>query len=138
MARTIMTRLTHGGDLVPELERLAAQHGLTRGTVQVIGALKGAMLGFYQQEEKRYQIQAVSCPVEILSGLGNISLRDGRAMVHLHLVISGEDGHCLGGHAMRDCIIYAAEAVLTEVEGPPLVRTLDETTGLSLWDMDTV
>lgn len=136
MDRAILTRLDHGKDLVQELERLAERHGLTRGTVQVIGALKGAMLGFYDAEKRRFVTNAVPCPVELVSGLGNISLNEGRAQVHLHLIVSTREGRCLGGHAMPGCVVYAAEAAFQEFPGPPLERALDEETGMSLWPRD--
>lgn len=136
MDHDIMTRLDHGKDLVLELERLAERHGLTRGTVQVIGALKGAMLGFFDAEKGQFVTNAVPCPVELVSGLGNISLSGGRPKVHLHLMVATREGRCLGGHAMPGCVVYAVEAVLREIPGPPLERSLDPETGMSLWPRD--
>ncbi len=136
MDRAILTRLEHGRDLVQELERLAESHGLTRGTVQVIGALKGAMLGFFDAEKGQFVTNAVPCPVEMVSGLGNVSLNKGRPKVHLHLIVATREGRCLGGHAMPGCVVFAAEAAFQVFPGPPLERSLDEETGMSLWPRD--
>lgn len=132
-AISLMARLPLGGDLVEELTRLVLANNLTRGGIMVIGSLRRAALGYYRQKEKQYVTLSVDKPVEIASGMGNISMKDGKPFVHLHLVLSGEDGACVGGHAMAGCEIFAAEAVMRGLEGNPLVRERDEGTGLFLW-----
>jgi predicted DNA-binding protein with PD1-like motif len=73
--------------------------------------------------------------VEILSGQGNVSLKDGKPFVHLHLVLGRSDGSCLGGHAAAGCKIFACEAAILALDGPALVREPDEATGLALWPL---
>ncbi len=133
MSDTVMFRLAKGGDLLEEIGRVVEGLGIRRGLVQVIGALERASLGYYHQDSREYEDHEVNEPVELLSGMGNISLKDGEPMVHLHLVLSGKDGACLGGHAMPGCVIFAGECAVRPVEGPDLVREYDEATGLFLW-----
>jgi uncharacterized protein len=128
-----MARLPKGIDLLAALETLCAETGLTRGLVQVIGALEHSVVGYYRQGERRYVDMEIKENVEILSGLGNVSLKDGKPFVHLHLVLGREDGSCVGGHAMPGCLIFAAEAALFALDGPPLEREYDPETGLALW-----
>lgn len=135
MPKTVMARLPHGQDLVSALEQLAQAHGVRKGTIQVIGALKGAMLGFFDQESRRFVTHPVPCPVEIASGQGNVSVMDGRPMVHLHLVVAGENAACLGGHALPGCVVHAVEAFIQECAGEDLERGPDPETGLSLWPL---
>jgi predicted DNA-binding protein with PD1-like motif len=130
---SIMARLPTGGDLVEELTKLVTARNLTRGGIMVVGALRKARLGYYRQEKQEYVALAVDRPVEIAAGMGNISVKDGKPFVHLHLVLSGEDGSCLGGHAMPGCEVFAAEAVMRGLDGDPLVREHDAATGLFLW-----
>ncbi|MCA1945524.1 MAG: DNA-binding protein [Desulfovibrio sp.] len=129
----LLKRLPKGADLLDALTAVCKEHHVTRGSVQVIGALEKAMLGFYLQHEQRYISHAVDEHVEILMGAGNVSLKDGEPFIHLHLTLSRHDGSCLGGHAMAGCPIFAAEACILRLEGKPLVRGLDEATGLYLW-----
>ncbi len=91
------------------------------------------MVAYYRQDERRYVDMEIKKNVEILSGLGNISLKDGKPFVHLHLVLGQEDGSCVGGHAMPGCVIFAAEAALFALDGLPLEREYDPETGLALW-----
>ncbi len=133
MSKEILTRLPKGGDLVTELTRIAKENNITRGTVQVIGALEKAELGFYNQNTFSYESHPVDKNVELLFGMGNISLKDDEVFVHLHLTLSDATGAALGGHAMEGCIIFAGEAFIREVAGEPLNRVYDEATKLFLW-----
>lgn len=133
MSKKILTRLRKGQDLVAELTRVCKENDITRGTVQVIGALEKAELGYYNQQTFKYEAHPVDKNVELLAGMGNISMKDGEVFVHLHLTLSDDTGAALGGHAMEGCIIFAAEAFIREVKGAPLNRVYDEPTKLFLW-----
>lgn len=131
-----MGKLPHKADLIGALTETAAANGIQAGAVQVMGALQRATLGFYDQWSKAYRELPFNKPLEIVSGTGNISLRDGKPFVHLHLAVSDEEGKVFGGHAMEGCIIFAAEYVIMPLAGTAPVRTFDETTGLFLWERE--
>jgi len=128
-----MFRLPKTSDLLGELTALCARENVTRGMVSLIGALECAQIGYYHQDTHEYAGMTVNEHVEILSGQGNVSLKDGKPFVHLHLVLGRSDGSCLGGHAAEGCRIFACEAVILVLDGPELVREPDEPTGLALW-----
>ncbi len=129
----ILVRLPKGADLLLTLNALCKEKNITRGSVQVIGALEAAGLGYYLQDEKRYENHTVNEHMEILCGIGNISLKDGVPFVHMHLTLSKRDLSVIGGHTTPGNIIFAAEALITPVPGETLVREVDEATGLPLW-----
>ncbi|MBF0513883.1 MAG: DUF296 domain-containing protein [Desulfovibrionaceae bacterium] len=129
----VLIRLPKGKDLLEALAEAAASINATKAHVAVIGALEKTKLGYYLQDERRYVDFSFDEHVEILCGQGNISLKDGKPFVHLHLTLSRKDCSCLGGHAMAGSIIFAAEACITPVAGDALVRGFDEPTGLFLW-----
>ncbi|THB65724.1 MAG: DNA-binding protein [Desulfovibrio sp.] len=133
MTPPLLLRLPTDADLLKALTDICVENSIERGTVELIGALRKAVTGFYLQDEQRYQAHVFDEPLEILSGLGNVSLKDGAPFVHLHLTLGRGNGECLGGHAMEGCVIFAAEACITPIDGPALVRELDEVTGLPLW-----
>jgi predicted DNA-binding protein with PD1-like motif len=133
MSKTIMQRLRKGEDLVTELTRVCRENGITRGSIQVIGAMERASLGYYHQDTREYETHAIDHHVEILAGIGNVSLLDGETFVHLHLTLGDDKCRSFGGHAMTGNIIFAAEAVIAEIPGDALNRVYDEPTGLKLW-----
>lgn len=136
MTTPYMGRLPKGADLLESLNALCAEENITRGQVQLLGALEKGKLGFYRQIERKYVTLDVDEHVEIVSGTGNISIKDGKPFVHLHVVLSYEDGSCIAGHTMPGCIVFACEVVLTPIDGDPLVRGFDEPTGLPLWEQE--
>jgi predicted DNA-binding protein with PD1-like motif len=134
--QVFMGRLDYEGDLLEEINTFCEIQKISTGFVSIIGALKKASLGFYNQQEKKYQAYAINEPVEIVSCQGNISVKDGKPFAHLHLIVSNKDGKTAAGHTMPGCIIFAGEAYIQSVFGPQLFRGYDETTGLPLWERD--
>jgi predicted DNA-binding protein with PD1-like motif len=132
--RVAVARLTQGSDLLDEINRLAERAGFAAATVQFIGALRKAVVLVLDQDTKEYLNIDVPGPLEIVSGSGNISLRDGKPFAHVHVVVSGLDGKCIGGHVANGCEVYLTELVLTELAmDKPLERTLDKEVGVAVW-----
>ncbi len=105
------------------------------GFVSVIGAVQGATIGYYDQEEKVYRSRQLEGGLEITSCNGNISLKGGDLMVHAHILLSDAEGATYGGHLLSPTTLFAGEALIQELEGGPLEREYDEVTGLFLWRM---
>lgn len=131
--RRVVARLPHGGDLLEEIAAVADRHGMRAAELRAIGALQTARLSYYDQTAREYREFAVDRPVEVVSLLGTVSLRDGSTMVHAHAALAGADGACVGGHVAPGCVVFACELVLQELVGEPLEREYDEVTGLPLW-----
>jgi predicted DNA-binding protein with PD1-like motif len=133
--RTFLIRLPHGGDLLESINGICLEKRIESGVISVIGAVKSAVVGYYHQEKKEYQAIPLDRPLEIASCTGNISLKnDSTPITHAHIVLSDEAGITAGGHLMSGTAIFAAEAIVTELEGQPLIRQRkDSLTGLPLW-----
>ena len=128
-----LCRLPHDGDVLEEINKICADHGITAGTLTVIGAVKKVRLGFYHQDRKEYEILDFDEPLEIVSCAGNISLKDGKPFAHLHVALSDARGALIGGHLMPGTVIFAAEACIQKFHGAAPAREFDPTTGLPLW-----
>jgi len=124
--------LDRGEDLLEGLNQAVAQLGFQAATIQVIGGLEAARLGYFDPQRKEY-LPTSTGHVEISSGLGNVSIRDGKPFIHLHLVVSDPDGEAMGGHAMAGCIAFVVEAYLRALSGPPPVREERPGMGLKVW-----
>jgi len=121
--------LTRGEDLLEGLNEAVRELGIEAGTLQVIGGLEEATVGYFDPQSGQYE-RIPTGHVEISSGLGNVSIRDGEPFIHLHLVLSGPDGSSVGGHAMEGCRAYVVEAYFRKLAGRPPVR--QEVPGLTL------
>lgn len=123
--------IPHGADLLISIKELVKQLGVSTGTINLIGALRGATLQYYIQDEKRFHTNSFDEPMEIVSGIGNIATIEGGLVVHCHLVLARKDGTCVGGHLAEGCKVFAAEVHIRALY-PPVERRYDQLTGLNL------
>ncbi len=130
--RCLLARLDHGAEIISQITDLASKEKIETGICSAIGALSGAELAYYDQASREYRRITITDPVELASCLGNISLLNGRPFVHVHAVLSSEDGRVWAGHLISGTI-FAAEIHIEELLGMHLHRTPDSITGLNLW-----
>jgi predicted DNA-binding protein with PD1-like motif len=134
IGQVIVARLEHGADLLEELTRVAHECSITLGHVTAIGAVTSARFAFYDQTAHTYGAFDLTEPLEIASLIGNVSYRDRETFVHAHVTLSDKTGKCCAGHLVEGCVVFACEAVITQLVGRSLHRSLDEVTGLTLWE----
>ncbi|NPV62129.1 MAG: DNA-binding protein [Methanotrichaceae archaeon] len=132
VGRVLLSRLDHGEEMVAQIVDLAEKNDIRTGVFTIIGALCRAELAFYDQAAHRYQTIKVDRPAEIVSCIGNISMRDERPFVHAHATLSDSLGNVVGGH-LSSGTVFAAEIFLQELSGEPLIRRHDPITDLYLW-----
>lgn len=131
-----MGRLPQGADLLEALTELCARENITAGEVRAIGALTKAVLGFYSQKNREYEYLTLEHPLEIVSLLGDVSLKEGRPFVHAHVSLGDEQGHLWGGHLAPGSEVFSCEVMLVEYQtDKPFERGFDQGTGLLLWPM---
>jgi uncharacterized protein len=132
--RTFMGRLAKGDDLLQALEKLCQEHNITLGEVRALGAVTRARVGFYNQEERKYYFLEFDQPLEILALVGNISMKDGKPMVHAHVTLADAAGRAFGGHLAEGTSVFACEFAIFEYSADQVLsRQNDPETGLMLW-----
>ncbi len=132
--RRFVGRLAHGGDLLEMLETFCVRHQIQAAGFSLIGAVSTATLGTYDQSQQVYATFTVEGNLEILSGTGNVSLKEGKPFIHAHVVLGREGGETIGGHLFAGTTVFAGEVLITELVGEAPVRSHDDVTGLMLWD----
>jgi len=129
-----MGRLAKGDDLLPALEQFCREKNITLGEVRALGAVTRARVGFYNQEERKYYFLDLEQPLEILALVGNVSLKDGKPMVHAHVTLADAAGRAYGGHLAAGTPVFACEFAIHEYQADQtLARQNDPETGLMLW-----
>ena len=74
-----------------------------------------------------FQINIFDGPLEIVSLVGTLS---GGESGHLHISLSDNNGHVIGGHVMGDLFIHTtAEVVIGSCPGVAFRREYDDETG---------
>ena len=137
MGRKIMGRLAKGDDLLAAFAKICEENGIQLGELQAIGAVTQARVGYYDQFARKYMFLSFPEPQEILSLVGNISIKDNQPFVHAHLTLADQEGRAVGGHLAEGTLVFACEFWIQEyTSGKSLVRHHDEETGLFLWPKD--
>ena len=133
--RTWLIRLETGEPLYEQILEAGTALGIEAATFAALGAVRNATLRSYDQDAKKYDDFEVEGHLELLSGVGNFSLKDGKPFVHCHVTVGTADGRAFGGHLHEEkpTIVFAAELWLQELLGDPPVRLFDERCGLALW-----
>ncbi len=136
--RRFVGRLPHGGDLSEALETFCSGNNVRTAVFSLIGAVSKAVLGTYDQSQQVYATFTTEGDLEILSCTGNVSIKDDKPFVHAHVILAEEGGKTIGGHLFPGTIIFAGEAHILELIGPPLAREHDPVTGLMLWGPENI
>jgi hypothetical protein len=71
--------------------------------------------------------------MEITNLTGNISQKDGKPYLHLHITASRSDYSCIGGHLLDARINGACELFVTSFPGTFVGRRPDPETGINLY-----
>ncbi|WP_457741843.1 PPC domain-containing DNA-binding protein [Thermococcus sp.] len=130
--RVFLLRVPEGEDLVAFVNRFAEKRSIKTAIVKGIGSLRNPVVGYYSEETKSYKRIELFGIFELLSLLGNVSLRDGRPFAHLHVTLGNANGDVFGGHLIEG-EVFVTELYIQELLGEPLVRK-DRGNNLSLWD----
>jgi uncharacterized protein len=133
--RQWLIRLNTDGELYGQILGAAGELGLQAATLTVFGALQSVALRITDQSFGRYSDYRIDEKVELLGGIGNISLREGEPFLHCHVTVATPDGKAFGGHLHETdpSIVFVGEVWLQELLGDPPVRLMDERCGLMLW-----
>jgi len=129
----LIGKLDHGSDLLEALTVICQKEGICLGKVEAIGAVRKARLAYYDQKAREYCAFEIDKNLEIASLLGNVSIRDGKPIIHAHITLADSKGNTYAGHLMPGTIVFACEFIITAYDGPEYVRQYDEETGLPLW-----
>ena|SRR5438105_4946325 len=117
------------------LLHFATENRLAGAQVIAIGAFSEVTLGFFDRQKKNYQEIPVKEQVELLSFVGNIVEKDGKPMLHAHVVVGKADGTAHGGHFLQGRVWPTLEMIVSEMP-VHIRRRHDEETGLALLDLE--
>jgi predicted DNA-binding protein with PD1-like motif len=129
--RVVVVAVDKGEDAVAAINDVAERYGIRGARVTAVGGFQSAELGYFDRKKRDYVRIPVRDQVEVLSLLGDIADKQGRAALHVHAVLGYRDGTTVGGHLLRGAVWPTLEVILTEV-GASLIKQVDQETGLAL------
>jgi len=131
--RTFIGSIPSDADLYNALSKIVIEEDIRIGKITAIGAVTNAVIGYFDQNKKEYIKIELNSGFEILSCIGNVSVREGKSFVHAHIILGNKEGKVFGGHLMPGTKVFACEVFIEEYSGEDLVREKDSTTDLYLW-----
>ena len=135
--RNFIGRIPYGEDLYEYLTAFVQENEIKAGQISGIGAVTRARVGFYNQNNHEYIEREFNKHLEISSLTGNISLQDNKPCIHIHLLVSDEEGTSYGGHLLKGTQVFLCEFIIKEFfPEKELIRNRESTTNLNIWELD--
>ena len=109
------------------------EKGILAGNVVGLGAVSEATFRFLDPNTLKYVDKTFTEQMEITNLTGNISQKDGKPYLHLHITASRRDYTCIGGHLLSAYINGACELYVEAFPGVEIGRYADPATGINLY-----
>jgi predicted DNA-binding protein with PD1-like motif len=133
---TLVVVLDNGEDAFSALQTFARNEGISAASLTAIGAFARATVGWFDFASKSYKEIEIGEQCEVLSAIGDVAVGDdGKASLHVHVVLGLSDGSTRGGHLLKGTVHPTLEVVLTETPAR-LRRRKRPDLGIALIDAD--
>ena len=130
----ILLSLKKNDEIFESINKVINQENLKCCSITGIGAIKNVVLGAYPSKIKKYIKKTFNDEYELTNLSGNISLRDKKPFIHIHINMSDEDCKAYGGHLFSANIAVTGEIIIDIIDYN-LHRKKSEEIGLYLWNL---
>jgi uncharacterized protein len=122
---------------IRRVAQFANDAGITAASLTAIGAFEKATVGWFDFDKKTYKKIEIAEQSEVLSAIGDIAVGDdGKASLHVHVVLGLSDGTTRGGHLLEGKVRPTLEVVLTDTPAH-LRRKKKSDLGIALIELDS-
>ena len=132
--RAYMT-LAKGDNINKTFESFAEVKGVGCAWLNGIGALENPEIGYYSLEDKSYHRKIFKGEYELISLIGNITLKEGKPFSHTHITFSDTEFRVFGGHLFNANITAAGEFIM-QFGSDEINREMNAEIGLPLWCLE--
>ncbi len=126
-------RLEKGEEIIEKISEFCEENKIIAGAITGIGAVNQVEFGLFDTIEKKYHTNCLNEALEITSLIGNISRKEEKVYLHLHITVGNIHGLVYGGHLNKAVISATGEIIIDEAD-VEINRRFDETIGLNLWE----
>ena len=124
-SRTWRVTFGQGDEVLSGLTEFAEQNHIESGYITGIGGLLTANLGWGDPANGGFKVTAVDEKCELVSLIGNVTVRNGKPYVHAHAIVSLSDGSTKGGHLLDAHVSPFAEIYIVEANLPATPKPAD-------------
>lgn len=130
-----LVALDVGDEVISSLKRIAASERIGLASIQGIGAVRNAVVGYVDLDQKQYLKREFGPEsMELLSMLGNMARLEGEPVVHAHVVLSDREMRSFGGHLFEATTSLTVEIIMRVFEGE-VSRRFDPNSGANLLNL---
>ena len=113
------------------LTEFCSKNSIQNGEISGIGAVKNIEIGAFDPDSKSYIHKKFDKTHELISCMGNITLKDGEPFIHAHITIGDHDMNVKGGHVFEMTVAVVGEFYIRKIDGS-IHRELNGDVGLAV------
>ncbi len=121
-------------EITEALAAFCEEKQIKSGIVGGLAAISEATFRFLDPATKQYVDRTFAEQMEVTCLTGNISRKDGKTYLHIHVTASRRDYTCIGGHLLTARVNGACELYVEDYGLEGVGRRFDPETGLNLYD----
>ena len=129
---TYILSLDNHVEITEALAAFCEEKNILSGRIDGLGAVSEATFRYLNPATMKYVDKTFAEQMELTAVVGNISRKDGKPYLHIHITASRSDYTCVGGHLLKARINGACELFVTDL-GVEVGRQLDSETGINLY-----
>ena len=130
--RSVVLKLDEGEDLLLSITKCVQDNDIKTASFTAIGGLKTFVHGIYNGKGYNTHKMEASCCLELVSAVGNVTLKEGKPFVHCHILVTDEKSSAaFGGHLMEGTIVYPMAEVFIHEYDVDIKRVYDPQ--IELW-----
>jgi len=123
-------RIKPNQEILQEILNFCKKKKITSGVIlSLLGSLKSVNLGILKKLPGKFIAKKIKGPLEIGCGTGTVATKNGKIILHIHVVVSDEN-RAVAGHLAGGKVFSTAEVVIGEIE-EQLERYQDRFSGLN-------
>ena len=130
----LQVRLVSGENAAEGVLQVLRHEKVGYASLTGLGAVRWARLAYWNAKTREYEEHDVEEQLEVVSLVGNVTLRDGAPFLHWHISLGRHDLTQFGGHFL-DAIVHPNFEVWLQCEDEPVHRRIEPASGLALMDL---
>jgi len=124
-----------GEEIMSTITEYCQTNDIENGSISGIGAVDKSIIGAFDTSTKAYVKVDFPQAMELVSFVGNITMKDGIPFVHAHAVLGNHGMQVVGGHVFEMRVAVVGEFVVQKAD-TGIRRELDPKIGLATWCTD--
>jgi uncharacterized protein len=134
LGNRLQVRLESGEKVTESLTRLLEAEGIGYAALTGLGAVRHVRVAYLNVDTREYEPHEVEEQMELVSLVGNATLRDEKPFLHLHAALGRRDLSMFGGH-LQEAVAHPTVEVWLSPEDGNVRRVFDESVGMALMQL---